>query len=241
MKLKMNKLVAALVAASAMSMTAAPAFASVGDSATFNFDLPAAASWSGSYPLVASLLLTETATGVDFTLTPNWSNAGDAGFSDSSHIEKLDIVYDGPSNATFTSLLGPVIAAGDFEYHSGSNMDAGYQSNAHHITIEWNTSDSSVNLFNSEWESSSWSVNSVGLDTVVLVNFADHLHATHSSIHFPQPIGGIISVTAYHVDGLHPDTSNWVSPAPEPESYAMFMAGLGLMGFIARRRKNERS
>jgi hypothetical protein len=25
---------------------------------------------------------------------------------------------------------------------------------------------------------------------------------------------------------------------PEPETYAMFMAGLGLMGFIARRRKN---
>ena len=240
-KMKLNKLVAALVAASAMSMTAAPAFSNVGDSATFNFDLPAAASWSGSYPLVASLLLTETATGVDFTLTPNWSNVGGAGFSSSSHIERLDLVYDGPSNATFTSGIGPVIAAGDFEYHSGSNMDAGYQSNAHHITIEWNTSHSSVNLFNSDWASSSWSVNSVGLDQVVLVSFSDHLHATHNSINMPQPIGGIISVTAYHVDGLHPDTSNWVSSAPEPETYAMFMAGLGLMGFVARRRKNGQS
>ena len=239
--MKINKLVAALVAASAMSMTAAPAFATVGDSATFKFELPAAASWSGSYPLVASLLLTETATGVDFTLTPNWSNTGGAGFSDSSHIEKLDLVYDGPSNATFTSLLGPVIAAGGFEYHSGSNMDAGYQSNAHHVTIEWNTSHSSVNLFNSDWASSSWSVNSVGSDHVTLENFADHLHANHSSINFPQPIGGIISVTAYHIDGFHPDTSNWVSPAPEPETYAMFMAGLGLMGFMARRRKNGQS
>lgn len=239
--MKMNKLVAALVAASAMSMTAAPAFASVGDSATFKFDLPAAASGSGSYPLVASLLLTETATGVDFTLTPNWSNAGGAGFSASSHIEKLDLVYNGPSNATFTSLLGPVIAAGDFEYHSGSNMDAGYQSSAHHLTIEWDDNHSSANRFNSDWASSSWSVNSVGVDHVVLTSFADSLHATHSSIHFPQPIGGIISVTAYHIDGLHPDTSNWVSPAPEPETYAMFMAGLGLMGFMARRRKNGQS
>ena len=69
--MKINKLVAVLVAASAMSMTAAPAFATAGDSATFKFELPAAASWSGSYPLVVSLLLTETATGVDFTLTPN--------------------------------------------------------------------------------------------------------------------------------------------------------------------------
>jgi hypothetical protein len=76
---------------------------------------------------------------------------------------------------------------------------------------------------------------------VELTSFADSLHATHSSKNFPQPIGGIISVTAYHIDGLHPDTSNWVSPAPEPETYAMFMAGLGLMGFIARRRKNGQS
>ena len=29
-----------------------------------------------------------------------------------------------------------------------------------------------------------------------------------------------------------------VMGVPEPETYAMFMAGLGLMGFIARRRKN---
>jgi hypothetical protein len=220
--MKMNKLMAALAAASAMSMTASSAFASVGDSVTFKFELPAAASWSGSYPLVASLLLTETATGVDFTLTPNWSNAGGAGFSDSSHIEKLDLVYGGPSNATFTSSIGPFIAAGDFEYHSGSTMDAGYQSNAHHITIEWNDSHSSVNRFDSDWASSSWSVNSLGSDHVVLESFADSLHATHSSIHFPQPIGGIISVTAYHIDGLHPDTSNWVSPAPEPETYVSY-------------------
>ena len=238
--MKMNKLVAALVAASAMSMAAAPAFATVGDSANFKFDLPAAASWSGSYPLVASLLLTETATGVDFTLTPNWSNAGGAGFNSSSHIERLDLVYNGPSNATFTSLFGPVIAAGNFEYDASSNMDAGYKSIAEQITIDWTTSNT-ANRFDSDWASSSWSVNSVGIDHVLLTNFADSLHATHSSKNFPQPIGGIISVTAYHLDGLHPDTSNWVSPAPEPETYAMFMAGLGLMGFMARRRKNGQS
>jgi len=29
-----------------------------------------------------------------------------------------------------------------------------------------------------------------------------------------------------------------VAPIPEPETYVMFMAGLGLMGFITRRRKN---
>jgi hypothetical protein len=33
--------------------------------------------------------------------------------------------------------------------------------------------------------------------------------------------------------------SNPISPVPEPESYAMLLAGLGLMGTIALRRKNS--
>ncbi|MDN5836273.1 MAG: FxDxF family PEP-CTERM protein, partial [Nitrosospira sp.] len=32
-------------------------------------------------------------------------------------------------------------------------------------------------------------------------------------------------------------TSLNLAPVPEPETYAMFMAGLGLMGFMARRRQ----
>lgn len=34
------------------------------------------------------------------------------------------------------------------------------------------------------------------------------------------------------------ETWTWAAPVPEPETYAMFMAGLGLMGFIARRRRS---
>ena len=38
--------------------------------------------------------------------------------------------------------------------------------------------------------------------------------------------------------------SNWatsmtVTPVPEPKNYAMLLAGLGLMGFIARRRSSR--
>jgi len=29
------------------------------------------------------------------------------------------------------------------------------------------------------------------------------------------------------------------APIPEPETYAMMLAGLGLMGFVARRRKQK--
>lgn len=32
-----------------------------------------------------------------------------------------------------------------------------------------------------------------------------------------------------------------LAPVPEPETYAMLLAGLGVMGFVARRRKNTRN
>lgn len=35
------------------------------------------------------------------------------------------------------------------------------------------------------------------------------------------------------------DTANVAAPVPEPEAYAMLLAGLGLVGFTARRRKNR--
>ena len=43
---------------------------------------------------------------------------------------------------------------------------------------------------------------------------------------------------AVHVQGLGGGESQWYSltPVPEPETYAMFLAGLGLLGAVARRR-----
>jgi len=32
-----------------------------------------------------------------------------------------------------------------------------------------------------------------------------------------------------------------LAPVPEPETYAMLLAGLGVMGFVAKRRKNTRN
>ncbi|SDX53526.1 FxDxF family PEP-CTERM protein [Nitrosomonas oligotropha] len=50
------------------------------------------------------------------------------------------------------------------------------------------------------------------------------------------PISGEL---ALHVQGtkFSPDSAWYVSPVPEPETYAMLLAGLGLIGFSARSRK----
>lgn len=52
----------------------------------------------------------------------------------------------------------------------------------------------------------------------------------------PLPSNGDL---ALHVQStIFTDSSAWyVSPVPEPETYGMLLAGLGLIGFMARRRK----
>ncbi|MDE2388259.1 MAG: PEP-CTERM sorting domain-containing protein [Betaproteobacteria bacterium] len=52
----------------------------------------------------------------------------------------------------------------------------------------------------------------------------------------PLPINGQL---ALHVQSTSfaPDSAWYVSPVPEPETYAMLLAGLGLIGFSARSRK----
>lgn len=50
------------------------------------------------------------------------------------------------------------------------------------------------------------------------------------------PISGEL---ALHVQGtgFSPNSAWYTSPVPEPETYAMFLAGLGLLGFSVRKRK----
>ena len=43
----------------------------------------------------------------------------------------------------------------------------------------------------------------------------------------------------YTFSGDHQDQLYLITPVPEPETYAMLLAGLGLMGFVARRRKSR--
>lgn len=63
----------------------------------------------------------------------------------------------------------------------------------------------------------------------------------HLSLSWDQPITGpayltVGGVTSGSLGGLYSGSISSVSPVPEPESYAMLLAGLGLMGAVVRRR-----
>ncbi|MEO7559186.1 MAG: FxDxF family PEP-CTERM protein [Nitrosospira sp.] len=71
-------------------------------------------------------------------------------------------------------------------------------------------------------------------------NTGDHL-----SLSWDQPITGpaylnITGVTSGSLGGLYSGSIS-VSPVPEPESFAMLLAGLGLMGAVVRRRSMHKN
>jgi hypothetical protein len=52
------------------------------------------------------------------------------------------------------------------------------------------------------------------------------------------PLIASVSFTASQ-NAFETDNHAFLSPIPEPETYAMMLAGLGLLGFMARRRKQK--
>ena len=84
--------------------------------------------------------------------------------------------------------------------------------------------------------------------TNTLVSSAASLPSASAYFDLPDAIYSLTDIYKLHIDGhLTGDRHGSyagnlnVTHLPEPETYAMFMAGLGLMGFIARRRKNGQS
>lgn len=71
-------------------------------------------------------------------------------------------------------------------------------------------------------------------------NTSDHL-----SLSWDQPLHGpaylnITGVTSGTLGGLYSGSIS-VTPVPEPEAYAMLLAGLGLMGAVVRRRSTRKT
>ena len=222
--------------------------------ASWSFNLPST-STSGQnppYPLVATLTLEQVGSDVWFVLDPNEVSPGVVlGKFDvmNSFVNRIDFVYSGRVLDTpdytdilaSSSTMSPDSLIRKVSYDTDpANMDSGYKSNDEHIIIDF-IPKNEPNRFGFN-DTSSWIIKNVAL--------ADfNTFATHNS--HPSPTFGIISVSPYSLGGdkvcgltltenCNGTSSNWVTGPvaviPEPETYAMLLAGLGLVGFLARRK-----
>jgi PEP-CTERM motif len=203
----------------AAAMAPAIATAAVGDTLTYVFN---AESSGNAVPTVtqATLLLTETAGGVDFLLSPNW------GTTSGNRVANLNFAFSGEP-VSFVDGAGPNAGFGT----SVGQVDSGYTV-TNLVMLDWPSANGSPNYFDSSDISTAWSLNGA---SITLADFTVFASATSTK---PTPAFGVISMP-----GATP--SNWVamgesvSPIPEPETYALMLAGLGVVGFVARRRKQR--
>lgn len=220
----------------------------IGSSATWLFDLPstAVASQNPPYPLVATLTLTQTAAGVEFSLAPNWSSPGyNPGVS---FVEGIDYVYMGPALTGGTPGAPPPSTIGNFRWDAGAaikdfsyetnqnNMDSGYKTNDQHIHVTFGDKNDPLR-FDDNFTSTEWTV--LNVDPSNLVSLSDFTGTYAESNSKPTPTRGVISVTSYSLPDPKPTPSNWVtSPGVSvPEPSTMLLVGSGLIGLLGFRKK----
>lgn len=219
-----RKALALAAAALAGAMVAGAAQAAT---TTYVFDYPAIGGLPGvQHPAVATLTLTDITGGVQFLLTPDWEVVGH-----DAQWDELQLTYQGPalSGLTFTDLGPAIIDIGKLEIKTASH--AGYAPDSGFLGIHWDNT-GQEHHFDFSHFTSAWSLTGTG---VTLDSFAGSLAWADNKV---SPIRGVLSG-----QGIAGDSSNWVTATtlvpgiPEPSTYAMLLAGLGVMGLVARRRR----
>ena len=171
---------------------------------------------------------------------------------------------DGPSSGEFgfgvcsegTKLCGPPSGTGNGDYNELSN-----EINSEVIRLTLPTKMKWSNLFVSSLDTGGSHNNESGIlywsnspiPLLSTLGFADFSHTTLNANYgsiwslLPasfNPNDKYLFFTPDASNGTNNDYLVWgagVSPVPEPSTYAMMLAGLGLIGFIAYRRKNNSS
>ena len=197
------------------------------------FDTPATASGLAVSPSVATLTLEDVSGGVRFTLDPNESNTG---WTSGTYVESVRFIYNpgpaltggalptGPAPQTIGSFTWTAgTPAETFSLPNGTNV-AGYS--PIRISVEFPTGNSENRFVTGE-------TSSFTISGVTLANFGTPFAEASGK---PGPITSVLSLNSFAGT-----SSNWVAmaPVPEPEEWAMMIAGLGIVGLIARKRRQS--
>jgi hypothetical protein len=210
-----------------------------GDTATWTFNLQATGlpSTGAIDPPVAVLTgIEQVGGGVLFTLDPDQTSDGYKIVATTSFIERLTIAYSGDpllGTSSFTNVSGEAVLS--MTVGPPPPLDAGYKLDPAFQTLsfDWCSSPQKANCHLDATETSTWLVGGAG---TTLSDFLPPVQGEANNK--PSPIFGVISVTAFNNDGPGSTPSNWVAmQVPEPETYALMLAGLGVVAFLAKRRR----
>ena len=189
-------------------------FSSASWAATFNFNYNL--NTNGSTTTVATLDIVQDGTDVDFTLSNiNLDFVGSGSFSTQLLFSSTQPV----SKSDFTD-TGPQTIS---NFNAGDITNAAYTFN---LEVLYPTSSKDDRFV--QGDVSNW--------TIADANVSDFTNLISGS--------GIDAVAMIHIQGTGfngYDSLKYVAPVPEPEIYVMMMAGMAMVGFVGRRRRNKKA
>jgi len=190
------------------------AFTAVASAQTYSFNELQSPNDGTAITSVGTLSITDISGGAHFVLT-----ADNAWLGSSSTITRL--AFAG-SSGTFGNFLGPSLTGGSngMTFSAGGFTDAG-------LSFNWSLDLPPPGAVLANNGVLSFDITGSGIDSSdFFTPFMVHIQRLDTA-----------SAGVYGQDSIKVTTA--VTPIPEPEIYAMLSLGLGLMGWIGRRRKQQ--